>query len=300
MGEFWSWFIIVLTVGNILACWWLIRWTTKPRQGEAVAGSVTGHTWDENLQEYNNPLPRWWLWLFYITIVFGFVYLALYPGLGNFGGLLGWTQQKQYEGEVQAADAKYRPIFEKFAREDIAALATNHDALEIGRRLFLNNCAVCHGSDAGGGPGFPNLRDGDWLYGGDPQTLQTTILNGRNGSMPAWGAVLGEDGVRQAAAYVQQLSGQSVDPQLAAAGKAKFETYCVACHGADGKGNPALGAPNLTDNVWLYGGSPGVIQETITHGRNGHMPAQADLLGPDKVHLLAAYVYSLSHSTPEQ
>ncbi len=293
-SQFWSGWIIVLTLGNILACWWLIRWTAKKRAGEAAEGDTTGHTWDETLAEYNNPLPRWWLWLFYLTMVFGLVYLVLYPGLGSFRGVLGWTHQNAYAKEMQAADAKYGPLFAKYAAKPIPQLTQDPAALRIGQRLFVNYCASCHGSDAGGGPGFPNLRDNDWLYGGTPEAITKTILDGRSGAMPAWGPVLGEQGVNEVAAYVLSLSGRQADPKLVEAGRKHFATYCAACHGADGKGNPAMGAPNLTDNVWLYGGSPGVIRQTITKGRNGRMPAHRDFLGEDKVHLLAAYIYSLS------
>lgn len=293
-SEFWNWWVIALTLGNILACWWLISWATKRRSGEAAAGTVTGHTWDESLQEFNNPLPRWWLWLFHITLVFGLVYLALYPGLGKFTGFLGWTEEQQYDKEMQAAAEKFDPIFAAYAQKDIATLAKDPQALKIGQRLFLNYCSTCHGSDAHGSPGFPNLADNDWLYGGEPETIQTTILDGRQGAMPAWKDILGNKGVEEVAAYVVELSGRQADSAKASAGKALFETNCAACHMPDGTGNKALGAPNLTDNVWLYGGSPGVIQQTIANGRNGKMPAHRDFLGEHKVHLLAAYVYSLS------
>lgn len=293
-SEFWSVWIIVLTLGNILACWWLIRWTAKKRAGEAAEGDVTGHSWDETLAEYNNPLPRWWLWMFYLTMVFGLVYLVLYPGLGSFRGVLGWTHQNAWAKEMEAADAKYGPLFAKYSAKPITELVQDPSALRIGQRLFVNYCASCHGSDAGGGPGFPNLRDNDWLYGGTPEAITKTILDGRSGAMPAWGKVLGEQGVNEVAAYVLSLSGRQADPKLVEAGRKHFATYCAACHGADGKGNPAMGAPNLTDNVWLYGGSPGVIRQTISKGRNGRMPAHRDFLGEDKVHLLATYIYSLS------
>ncbi len=293
-SNFWNLWIIVLTLANIFACWWLIRWTAKPRHGESAAGEVTGHTWDETLAEYNNPLPRWWLWLFYLTMLFGLTYLALYPGLGSYRGLLNWTQASAYEQEVQAADAKFGPLFKKYAATPIEQLANDPDALRIGQRLFVNYCAGCHGSDAGGGPGFPNLRDKDWLYGGQPETILASILDGRTGSMPAWGQVLDGKSIDAVVAYVQTLSGRQADATLASAGKTTFETYCAACHGADGKGNPALGAPNLTDKTWLYGGSPGVIRQSIINGRSGRMPAHRDFLGEDKAHLLATYVYSLS------
>ena len=295
-SGFWNIWITVLVLGNILACWWLIRWTSKKRPDEAATGDTTGHSWDEGtLAEYNNPLPRWWLWMFYITMVFGLAYLALYPGLGTYRGYLNWTHQGAYEQEMQAADQKYGPLFAQYAAKPIPEVAADADALKIGQRLFANYCAACHGSDAGGSPGFPNLRDADWQYGGDPATLTATILDGRQAAMPAWGAVLGDKGVEETTAYVVALSGRDADAQLAAAGKQHFATYYAACHGADGKGNPALGAPNLTDSTWLYGGSAGVIRQSIVEGRNGKMPAHRDFLGEDKVHLLAAYVYSLTN-----
>jgi len=294
-SDFWSWWVIVLTVGNILGCWWLIRWTSKPQAGEAASGDVTGHTWDETLQEYNNPLPRWWLWMFYLTMVFGLAYLALYPGLGVYKGQLGWTEESQYEAEMKAAAEKYDPIFANFAKQDIANLAKDPEAVKVGQRLFLNYCATCHGSDARGTLGFPNLADDDWLYGGEPDTIKTTIMYGRSGAMPPWQAALGDKGVDEVAEYVLSLSGRSQDAAKAEAGKARFEMMCAACHGADAKGTKAMGAPNLTDNIWLYGGSPGKVRESISKGRNGRMPAHADFLGENKVHLLAAYVYSLSH-----
>lgn len=293
-SEFWNWWVIVLTLGNILACWWLIAWASKKKTGEASSGAVTGHTWDETLQEYNNPMPRWWLWLFHITLVFGLIYLALYPGLGKFTGILGWTEEQQYEQEMQAAADKFDPIFAAYAQQDIAALAQDPQALKIGQRLFLNYCSTCHGSDAHGSPGFPNLSDNDWLYGGEPETIKTSILDGRQGVMPAWQDALGDAGTEEVTAYVVELSGRTADSIKATAGKARFEMLCVACHGADGTGNQALGAPNLTDNIWLYGSSQGVIQHSIATGRNGKMPAHRDFLGEPKAHLLAAYVYSLS------
>jgi cytochrome c oxidase cbb3-type subunit III len=226
-SDFWSWWIIVLTLGNIAFCWWLIVWTMKKRGGEAATGDVTGHTWDESLQEYNNPLPRWWLWLFYITMVFGVVYLLLYPGLGKFPGLLGWTGSGQYEQEMDRAEAQYGPIFAAYASRDIEDLARDSEALQVGQRLFTNYCATCHGADAGGGNGFPRLSDDDWLWGGTPEAIKTSILDGRQGVMPAWGEVLGDQGVEEVTAYVLSLNGREADPQLAEAGKARFDTMCA-------------------------------------------------------------------------
>jgi len=295
MSSFWSWWIAVISVGNILACYWLIKWASKPRPGEAALGDETGHSWDDGtLAEYNNPLPRWWLWLFYITIIFSLVYLYLYPGLGNFKGYLGWTSTGQYNEEIKQADAEYRPIFAAFAQRSVAEVAKDPRGVKIGQRLFLNYCASCHGSDAGGARGYPDLTDGEWLYGGDPEVIKLSILDGRTGAMPPWQAALGNQGVDEVTEYVLSLSGRDHDAAKAEAGKTRFETLCVACHGPDGKGNPAMGAPDLTNNIWLYGGSRGVIRQTISQGRTGTMPAHRDFLGEDKVHLLAAYIYSLS------
>ena len=293
MSSFWHWYVVLLTLGNIYACFWLVRWATRKRSNEAAEGKVTGHSWD-GLEEYNNPLPRWWLWLFYITIAFSLVYIVLYPTIGNYGGVLGWSSDSEYKQEMADADAKYGPIFTKLAEQDVATLAQDPQARQIGQRLFLNYCATCHGSDAGGGTGFPNLADKDWLYGGEAETVKASIMNGRRGVMPPWGAALGEQGVDEVSHYVMSLSGREVDAAKASAGQARYSMMCVACHAADGTGNPAMGAPNLTDKVWLYGGSAKAIQASIRDGRTGVMPAHKDFLGEDKVHVLAAYVYSLS------
>jgi len=295
-SNFWSWWIIAIAGGGILWCFWLLL---ANRKGKLPAGKqveATGHVWDEDLQELNNPLPRWWIIMFYLTLAFGVIYLALYPGMGTFKGLLGWTEKGQYESEVDAANSMYGPLYDRFLKQDIAALAADEDAMKTGERLYVNYCSVCHGSDARGARGFPNLRDHDWLYGGTPENIKTTIMYGRNGAMPSWEASLGGDaGVEQVTNYVMSLSGRKVDKALAAKGKEKFNTFCVACHSADGTGNQALGAPNLTDNIWLYGGSASTIKQTIAKGRSGLMPAHADFLGEAKVQVLAAYIYSLSN-----
>jgi cytochrome c oxidase cbb3-type subunit 3 len=294
-SSFWSWFIIVPTVIGIIAMFWLNRWMTTPAaKGEHKAKSM-GHVWDEDLEELNNPLPRWWLNLFYITLVFGIGYLALYPGLGSFAGALGWSSKGQYEKEMADADKNLSPLYEKYLREDLKKLAASDEAVKTGERLFATYCTVCHGADARGSLGYPNLRDNDWLYGGKPEQIKTSILNGRSGMMPAWGAALGPEGVFNVTEYVLSLSGKRVVNQnAAAAGKEKYVQMCVACHGADGKGNQQLGAPNLTDDIWLYGGTQRQIMDTIEKGRVGQMPAQAEFLGEAKVHVIAAYVYNLA------
>jgi len=297
MSGNWSLYIIVLTVINVLGCLWIIRWTSKKKisaAGEKQA-ETTGHTWDDDLQEYNNPLPRWWLWLFYLTIVFAGIYLALYPGLGKFAGQWGWSQTSQYDAEMASAGKKYGPIFAAYAKQPIEELAKDETAMASGQRLFLNYCATCHGSDARGAVGFPNLADNDWLYGGGADQIKISILDGRNGVMPPLGAGLTPDKLDAITSYVMHLDGREVDPKLVETGKVLYtELTCLACHGADGKGNALAGFPNLTDDVWLYGGSAGTIKQTLQQGRFGKMPAHREFLGEEKAHLLAAYVYSLS------
>ncbi|MEO8598845.1 MAG: cytochrome-c oxidase, cbb3-type subunit III [bacterium] len=300
-NQGWSFGIAIVVAISILACAWLLWSQSKVRvklgeDGKPLPAETTGHVWDGNLAENNNPLPRWWMGLFYMTIVFGVVYLVLYPGMGSWKGVLGWSQLSEYKEEIDAGEKQYGPLFNKFLAMDIPSVAKDPQAREIGQRLFLNSCAQCHGSDAQGTTGFPNLTDKDWLYGGEPETIQTTILEGRNGQMPPMGAAVGsDDDVRNVANYVLSLSNSTHDPIKAALGKPKFMA-CAACHGADGKGNQALGSANLTDKIWLYGGSINTIMETINNGRTNQMPAHKDLLGKAKVHLLAAYVWGLSNT----
>lgn len=293
MSNFWSSYIIAIVVLNIVGCAWLLMWTRKMDLSNLPSDGTTGHEYD-GIREYNNPLPRWWLILFWLTIVFAVVYLALYPGLGKYQGMLDWSSHGEHATAAKDYQAQYGKLYADFANVPVETLAQDERAMKIGGRLFANNCSVCHGTTAQGARGFPNLTDNDWLYGGAPATLHETILNGRNGMMPAWGEALGEDGVAQVTAYVLSLSGRKVDAKLATAGKERF-AVCAACHGADGKGNTMMGAPNLTDNIWLHGGSESAVAKTIREGRQNQMPAQKDILGAERVHLLAAYVYSLSH-----
>ena len=298
MTSGWSLFVISLVVVNIAGCFWLLRWTAKPKSAtEKIGGGAdTGHVWDKDLREYNNPLPRWWLWLFYITIVFSVLYLALYPGFGSFKGIKGWTQAGQWEQQQKEADARAAAYLAPFASMTVPQLAADGKAMATARNLFQVNCAPCHGSDGGGAKGFPNLADKQWQWGGDPDTVVQTIMAGRVAAMPPWGQVLGAQGVDQVVAYVQQISGQQADATLAAAGKTQFETVCAACHGVDGKGNPLLGSPNLTDDIWLYGGDAATIKLTVENGRNGQMPAFGDRLGAERVRLLAAYAMRMSET----
>jgi cytochrome c oxidase cbb3-type subunit III len=283
--------VAVVTCLNVLACAWLIWWTALKRPGEVAEGEIKDHVWDGDLRERNNPMPRWWLILFFLTIGFAFLYFLLYPGVGR--GLLGWSEDRQYREEMQRAQQQYARVYAAFAGRSVADLARDPKALALGHSLFANTCINCHGSDARGGPGFPDLTDHHWLHGGDPQSIVQSITFGREGVMPPLGAVLGEQGVDEVVAYVLSLSGRPAPADKVAAGKARF-VLCAACHGADGKGNQTIGAPNLTDDVWLYGGSPATIRKTIMEGRHGKMPAH-QWLGEDRIRVLAAYVYSLSH-----
>jgi cytochrome c oxidase cbb3-type subunit 3 len=302
-SDAWGIYIALITLISIIACAVLLKALSTKRARPDQQVGTTGHTWDEDLTEWNNPLPRWWMWLFYITIVFGLVYLVLYPGLGRNPGYLGWSSTGEYQKERAQAEATYGPIFDKFIKQDIKTVAADPEARQMGQRLFLTYCAQCHGSDGGGGKGFPSLRDNDWLYGGEPENIEASITNGRNGVMPSQGAnVGGDDGAKDVAHYVLSLSGRTHDNLRAFRGKARFMAICAACHGADGKGNKLVGAPNLTDNIWLYGGSESAIMETIMKGRGtpmaaegtSVMPAHKNLLSEGKIHLLAAYVYGLS------
>ncbi|MBR9857323.1 MAG: cytochrome-c oxidase, cbb3-type subunit III [Gammaproteobacteria bacterium] len=323
MSTFLSVFVTVISLGTIFGCLALLIWCSRDKMG-MEEGAPTGHTYD-GITELNNPLPKWWSYLFVFMSVFALFYLALYPGLGNFKGLLGWQSSNQnvrsveeyhaasadareqgklvqYEREMVKADEVFGAKFRELTYEAdgttyraIADIALDEDATKVGQRLFLQNCAQCHGSDARGARGFPNLTDADWLYGGTPEQIKATLLHGRKAAMPAWGASLGEDGVREVTSYVLSLSGRKVDAVEAQKGEARF-AMCAACHGMDGKGNQAVGAPNLTDGIWLYGGSRAAVEDSVRNGRAGVMPAWQSILGEDKVHLLSAYVYSLNNT----
>jgi len=290
----WNMLIFVGTVGGIIVLFLF----TKNYSGEQPAGESvqsTGHKWDGDLEELNNPLPRWWLNMFYITMIWGVGYLLLYPGVGTHSMLLGWSQVKQYDEQMADAEKRYGPIFEQFVSQDVAVVARSPEALKIGRRLFVNYCAACHGSDAGGNPGFPNLRDVDWLHGGSPEAIKASIMDGRIGVMPNWDAAVGEEGVKELTQYILRLNGRDSDEAAAKAGEKTFNALCTSCHGKGGVGNQQLGGPSLVDKTWLYGGSPKTIEASIANGRKGEMPPHADFLGEAKSHLLAAYVFSLSN-----
>ena len=295
LSSFWNWYVIIITILTILACFWILQWTKGISNRDDDGGTgTTGHVWDEDLVELNKPLPRWWLHLFYLTIIFSFVYMGLYGGLGNIPGYLGWTQLGLYEEEIAAANETQDAIFARYMQLDNDALIADAEANATGQRLFANSCSMCHGSDARGNRGFPNLTDDAWLYGDSFETVELSIANGRAGVMPVMVGGLDDAALSELVVYVQSMSGQKADSQMAARGKAHFDTLCVACHGTDGGGNQALGAPSLNDNIWLYGGEPDVIRTTITEGRYGNMPAHKNLLNQDRRRLIAAYVLSLS------
>ena len=295
MNNFWSVFVIVIVVGNIIGYSWLLFRMRKMPKDDVPVGEKRKHTFD-GIEEYNNPLPRWWMWLFCCCNIFAAIYLMLYPGLGNFKGLLGWSQTKQWQEQEAHANKLYAPIFEKFGNTPIPELAKDIEAMKVARRLFINNCAACHGPNAQGAKGFPNLTTNVWLFGGTPEDLVNTISNGRVGMMPPMAAAIGgEESVPAVANYVLKISGQSYDQTLADLGEPKFKAVCSACHGPEGKGNKMIGAPDLTAGKWLFGGTLPDIEETIRHGRHAQMPAHGNLLGKDKVHLLAAYVYFLAN-----
>jgi len=292
-------FVIILTVLNTVAAVWLLVWMRKRRGESSTTEDTTGHVWDGDLREYNNPLPRWWLWLFVISVIFAVVYAFLYPTLGNFKGSLGWSQVQQWEAMQAEQEKQAQVILAKFANREPDDLAEDPNAVAIGRNLFANNCAACHGSDGRGATGFPNLTDNDWLWGGEPENILVSIAYGRMGVMTPWAEILGDQGLDDATAYVMSLSGRSTPQGNVAAGATHYANFCAACHGADGRGLSAVGAPNLTDNIWLHGGSREAIRHTIANGRQNMMPAQ-EHLGDTRIRLLAAYVISMGETRVAQ
>lgn len=289
MSSFWSGWIIVLTSLQIVFAIWVLFGNRKKSAGEV---KTTGHVYD-GLEEWDNPLPGWWFQMFVLTIVFAIGYLALYPGFGSFKGLLGWTSVGQYEHRVEVAEEKYRAMRDRYLAMPVEEIAYDPDVRKMGQRLFGNNCATCHGSDAGGAYGFPNLNDEDWLYGGTVDAIKTTLVNGRQAVMPAWQSILGDAGIDETADYLLSINNREANADKVAKGEQHFKTYCAACHGMEATGNPMLGAPNLTNGIWLYGGSKEQIVQTLRAGRNGKMPAFGDTLSEAKIHILTAWVYGL-------
>jgi cytochrome c oxidase cbb3-type subunit 3 len=297
ISHFWSDYVAVLSLLSIAACLALL-WFTARKRVAASADNTTGHVWDEDLREANNPLPLWWVGLFVATIVFALAYLAIFPGLGSFGGKAGWSSRAEYDAELAQATRELGPVYERFAAMPLENVARDPQARAIGERLFMNNCAQCHGSDARGSKGFPNLTDTDWLHGGTPEQIVETITRGRVGIMPPMAAAVGtQDDVKNVANYVLSLSGEPHDSLRAGLGKSKF-TACAACHGIGGVGNPALGAPRLNDRVWLHGWGEAAIVQMINEGKHNEMPAQQGRLTEAQIQLLAAYVWGFSNTAP--
>ena len=292
----WGIYIAVVTGVGIVWCLYLLFSQRKTNITYEADGSVadTGHVWDDDLRELNNPLPRWWMWMFLLSCVFGIVYLILYPGMGAYEGSLGYSTRNAHDASVVQANQQLKPVYAKYMSMDAKQVAADPAAREMGQRLFLNYCAQCHGSDAGGSKGFPNLADTDWLYGGDIQDIKQSLIIGRAGVMPAF-AHLESVQVLDVTNYVRSLSGLSADQIKISRGSEVYKANCAACHGGDGKGMSAMGAPNLTDKIWLYGGSEASIVESVLKGRNGVMPAHDTILTPEKIHLLTAYVWGLSN-----
>jgi cytochrome c oxidase cbb3-type subunit 3 len=294
-SNFWSLYVAGIALFGIVACLLLLYFSGKAK-AMTDNDNTTGHVWDGDLREMNNPLPRWWVGLFLITIVFSLAYLALYPGLGNSAGKLDWSSTGQYNDEMAKANQALEPLYAKYASMTPQDVAKDPQAMAIGDRLFMNNCAQCHGSDARGSKGFPNLTDRDWLHGGSPEKINETLINGRNGIMPPMAAAVGTpEDVRNLANYVLSLSNSPHDSLRASLGKSKFGA-CAACHGSDGKGNQAMGAPNLTDDIWLHGWGENAIVSMVTNGKTNQMPAQAGKLTKAQLHVLASYVWGLSNN----
>lgn len=287
MSGIWHWFVIIGTIGSLVFFLALLFGNRR-----ASSDATTGHDFD-GIQEFDNPLPMWWVWMFVLTIVFAFGYLFWFGGLGNFGGISGWSSTGELEAAQEAHDDRFAPLYAELARLDEAAMHDSRQAMQVGRRLFINNCSTCHGVNGRGAFGFPNLTDGEWIWGEGMAAVQTAVQGGRQAAMPPWGSALGDRGVADVTQFVLQLSGAATDADAAARGESHYRTFCTTCHGADGTGNPALGAPNLANDIWLYGNSPEQIAYTVRNGRNGRMPAFSDVLSDDKIRLLSGYVTSL-------
>jgi cytochrome c oxidase cbb3-type subunit 3 len=293
-ANFWSVYVAGATVVGIIACL-LLLWITARKKVTPTADNTTGHVWDGDLTEMNNPMPRWWMWLFVITIVFSLIYLAAYPGLGNYEGNLKWSSRAEHAAEVDKANKELAPFYAQFTARKVEEVAGDPNAMAVGERLFMNNCSQCHGSDARGSKGFPNLADTDWLHGGTPDKIVESITKGRTGAMPPMAAAVGSpDDVKNVANYVLSLSNAPHDSVRAQLGKSKF-VACAACHGMDGKGNQAIGAPNLTDDIWLHGWGEQAIINMVNNGKTNVMPAQEGKLTAAQIYVLGAYVWGLSN-----
>ena len=301
-SGFWPWYVGAISLLSILACavllWAAGKATVSVHPGK-TDDNTTGHVWDVDLREYNNPLPRWWMWLFILTVVFALGYLVIFPGLGSFKGTMNWSTQTEHQQDVTKLDAVVSPLYAGFKAQSVDALSRDTAALAVGERLFMNNCAQCHGSDGGGSKGFPNLTNVNLAWLGDRSAahIVQTVTQGRTGMMPPMAAAVGgEAELSELANYVLSLSGGPNNDIKAFGGKKLFSA-CAACHGVDGKGNKALGAPNLTDSYWLHGWGEAAIISIVKSGKTNVMPAQSPKLSEEQIHLVAAYVLNLSKSS---
>ncbi|MBL8298520.1 MAG: cytochrome-c oxidase, cbb3-type subunit III [Rhodanobacteraceae bacterium] len=299
MSSSWSWYVIVLVVLNLVGSVWLLWFTGKRRAGDP-APEQTSHYWDGDVTEYNKPMPRWWIVLFYLTIVFGTAYLLYYPGLGAWRGASGWSSQREHDAQRAENEARIAAAFAPYAEKSFEELARDPVARKLGQSLFASHCAACHGADARGARGFPDLTDTVWHWGGTPDDVLASVRDGRQAMMPPLASAFASDAeIDETVAYVRSLSGQQVDGQLAEKGAARFSALCSACHGAEGKGNPLLGAPDLSDSYWLYGGDVASVRTSVTTGRSGQMPAHGDLLGPARTRVVAAWVHARSSAAKQ-
>ncbi|MDZ7669016.1 MAG: cytochrome-c oxidase, cbb3-type subunit III [Gammaproteobacteria bacterium] len=287
MSSIWHWFVVLGTLGS-LVFFLALLYGNRKTSNEAT----TGHVYD-GIEEYDNPMPMWWVWMFVLSIVFALGYLVYYPGLGNFDGIADWSSDEALQDAQEAHEERFAPLYAELAQLDEASLHDNRQAMQVGRRLFINNCSTCHGVNARGSFGFPNLTDSQWLWGSGLDSVKTTIINGRNANMPGWQSALGDRGVADVTQYTLALAGRDHDGEAASRGEAQYNSMCIACHGAEGKGNSAMGAPDLTNDIWLYGGTAERIAYTIRNGRQGRMPAFDEVLSADKIHVLSGYVTSL-------
>ncbi|MBY8965845.1 cytochrome-c oxidase, cbb3-type subunit III [Algiphilus sp.] len=299
MSTFWSVTVTVVVLLNILACVWLLIWTSKKQPGEVAEGAEKDHVWDEDLRELNNPLPRWWLHTFILSIVFALGYLVAYPGLGNFPGLLGWSQHKQHDERLAEVQEQRQSFYAQFEGKSVTELAGDPAARSFGSELYSIQCAGCHGVNAQGAVGFPNLRDDVWIWGGDAQAIHTTIAKGRQAVMPQFYATLDQEAVPALIEYVRNWDNADLRGERLALAQQTFQRNCMACHGPDGQGNPLMGAPNLRNGEWLYGGSEEAVRQSILFGRNGNMPAFGNALSALDIDLLAAYVLGLNEGGAE-
>ncbi len=287
-SQFWAGWIVVITVTSFLALVWLI--VDIYRDGD-LGGEVKDELWDETLREGARPAPVWWFWFILALMAVSVVYVMLYPGLGAYRGALRWSLGGQITERFADYETQFGARRRRILELSFAELAHDEETMRSAWRVFNNHCTSCHGRDAGGqAQQFPDLSDASWQWGGSEVQLSETIRAGRQAAMPAWQASIGEQGVRRLADYVLALAAGDDGSAAQAEGAGLFQQFCTACHGADGSGNPVLGAPALNDAVWLYGGSRADVMRSIAMGRNGVMPTFGGRLDETQIRLVAAWL----------